>query len=130
MIIEKKRFGTADGTPVLKFRIRNKNGMVLSLISLGAAMTGLTAPDRNGNFGDVLTLAMFIGLVSAYLGSYIGQFTADKNIVPIITALVAAAVMGVFYYFTEKRKIAWLDNFSIAASMLAGMAAAVVVSLI
>ncbi len=82
------------------------------------------------NFGDVLTLAMFIGLVSAYLGSYIGQFTADKNIVPIITALVAAAVMGVFYYFTEKRKIAWLDNFSIAVSMLAGMAAAVIVSLV
>lgn len=54
MIIEKKRFGTADGAAVMKYRIRNKNGMVLSLISYGAAMTGLTAPDRNGNFGDVL----------------------------------------------------------------------------
>lgn len=54
MIIEKKRFGTADGAAVMKYRLRNKNGMVLSLISLGAAMTGLTAPDRSGNFGDVL----------------------------------------------------------------------------
>lgn len=54
MIIEKKRFGTVDGIPVMKYRIRNKNGMVLSLINLGASMTGLTVPDRNGDFGDVL----------------------------------------------------------------------------
>jgi aldose 1-epimerase len=54
MIIEKKRVGTVEGNAVTRFKLRNKNGMVLSLISCGAAMTGLMAPDRSGNFGDVL----------------------------------------------------------------------------
>ena len=38
--------------------------------------------------------------------------------------------MGVFVYFAEKKKQAWVDNFSIAGSMLIGMAAVVVVNVL
>ena len=41
-----------------------------------------------------------------------------------------ALAMGVFTYFAEKKKMAWLDNFSIAGSMLVGMAAAVICEMI
>ncbi|MEG0803509.1 MAG: DUF5058 family protein [Pygmaiobacter sp.] len=81
------------------------------------------------SFGDHMFIAMFIGLVSAYLGSYIGVFTSTGNLIPLIAAAVAAAVMGIFVYLTEVRKMAWLDNFSIATSMLAGMAGAVLANL-
>ena len=40
-----------------------------------------------------------------------------------------AAVMALFVYLSEKKNMAWLESFSIAGSMLIGMAAAVLVRL-
>ena len=39
--------------------------------------------------------------------------------------MISAAVMYIFEYFTNKRQVKWLDNFSVATSMLVGMVAAV-----
>ena len=76
--------------------------------------------------------AMFIGLISAYIGSYIGGFVSlpSHDYMPLIVMAVSASAMGVFLYFVEKKKLAWLDNFSMAGSMLISMAAAVLVGLI
>lgn len=79
------------------------------------------------SFGAYATVAMFIGLCSAYIGAYIGSLTAYKNYMPIFVALVAGVVMVVFEYFTVKKKKAWLDNFSLATSMLIAMVAAVLI---
>ena len=91
------------------------------------------AAKKNGSdFGDSAMTAMFIGLVSAYIGSYIGEiisgkgtFTFRGNAVPLLVAAVSAASMGIFTYFSEKKNARWLENFSVAGSMLIGMAAAV-----
>lgn len=90
------------------------------------------------NFGDVAMTAMFIGLITAYTGSYIGQLVQFQNgalvvtgqYLQIVTFIFAALAMAVFTYFAEKKKMAWLDNFSIAGSMLVGMAAAVICGMI
>ena len=90
------------------------------------------------NFGDMAMTAMFIGLITAYMGSYIGQLIQVKGGALVCTGeylqLVAmgfsALAMAVFTHFAEKKKMAWLDNFSIAGSMLVGMAAAVVCGMI
>ena len=90
------------------------------------------------SFGDDAMIAMFIGLITAYTGSYIGQafqftggkFTYTGEYLQLVTYVFAAAAMAVFNYFAEKKKIEWLDNFSIAGSMLVGMAAAVVTNII
>ena len=58
-----------------------------------------------------------------------GVFSFNGDFIPLIVIAVSAAVMGVFVFFVEKKKVAWLDSFSIAASMIAGMAAAVIVGL-
>ena len=87
-----------------------------------------TAGKKSGkNLGDVAMNAMFIGLVAAYVGSYIGTYTSTRNIVPMIVLLSSAAAMAVFTYFIEKKNVSWLENFSIAGSMLIGMAVAVLV---
>lgn len=116
-------------------------GMLLSILfnkRYTGRITGGTKKESGGSsFGDLAMTAMFIGLVSAYIGSYIGAlvsgeglFTFGGSWMPIIVLLVSAAVMALFIYLSEKKQIKWLDNFSIAASMLAGMAAAVVVGLL
>ena len=76
-------------------------------------------------FGDYMFTAMFVGLVSAYIGSYLGEWTSTGNYMPLFVAAVSAAAMGLFEYLARKRGMTWLDNFSMAGSMLVGMAAAV-----
>jgi hypothetical protein len=83
---------------------------------------------KKRSFGDVAMVAMFVGLCSAYIGSYVGSLARRGNYMPLATALVAAAVMAVFEYFAVKKNKGWLDNFSIAASMLVAMTAAVIIN--
>lgn len=86
-----------------------------------------TAKKEKGqkSFGDYMFTAMFVGLVSAYIGSYLGEGVRLNNFMPLIVAVVSAAAMAVFEYFAKVKKVTWLDNFSMAGSMLVGMAAAV-----
>lgn len=78
-------------------------------------------------FGAHATTAMFVGLCAAYIGSYIGKAIPrdGQDLMPLIVAVIAAAVMSVFEYFIQKKGKTALENFSLAASMLVAMAAAV-----
>ena len=91
-----------------------------------------SAPKKEGGkpgFGDHATTCMFVGLCGAYIGSYVGTLTSSGNYVPLAVAAVSAVFMAVFEYFTNKKGMAVLDNFSLAVSMLACMVAAVLMSL-
>ena len=81
--------------------------------------------------------AMFIGLVSTYIGRYIGGFISENglftfhgDIIPLVVMVVSALVMGIFVFLSEKKKLGWVDSFSIAGSMIIGMTAAVLVGLL
>lgn len=115
-------------------------GMVLSVFFNKRYLNKLTGGTKKSGggagFGDKAMTAMFIGLVSAYIGSYIGGFisgeglfTFSGSIIPLIVVAVSAAVMALFIYLEKKKNMAWLESFSIAVSMLIGMAAAVVAGL-
>ena len=73
-------------------------------------------PDASGT--GIHTAVGAVSLV--YTGQYL----------PLVTVAFSAATMGVFVYFAEKKKQAWVDNFSIAGSMLVGMTAAVLCGMI
>ncbi len=89
-------------------------------------------------FADDAMTAMFVGLISAYTGSYIaqlvqlqnGRLTVTGQYLQLVAMVFSAAAMGVFTFFAEKKKMAWLSNFSIAGSMLIGMTAAVVCGIV
>lgn len=112
-------------------------GMVLTIFLNKRYLKRLQTPragkggKKSGKgFGDVAMTAMFIGLVAAYVGSYVGTFTSTGNYIPLIVLVASALAMAVFTYFSEKRGQHWLDNFSVAGSMLFGMAVAVLVGMI
>lgn len=121
-------------------------GMVLGLFfnkrytkKLGSG----SATKKSGpSFADTAMTAMFIGLVSAYVASYVGGFisgTYEAKVyklfgfqgdwIPLVVVVVSAAAMSFFLWLSEKKKKAWVESFSIAGSMLLGMAAAVLVNL-
>lgn len=97
-----------------------------------------TAKKSGRSFGDNAMTAMFIGLITAYTGSYIGQLIQMQNgslvvtgqYLQLVTFAFSAVAMAIFTYFAEKKKMLWLDNFSIAGSMLVGMTAAVICGII
>lgn len=115
-------------------------GMVLSILfnkRYTQKLQTAAAPGSGAGFGDTAMTAMFIGLVSAYIGSYIGGFVSGNGLftftgswTPLIVVTVSAAVMALLLYLSSKKRLAWIENFSIAVSMLAGMSAAVITELL
>ena len=52
-----------------------------------------------------------------------------KKFFGLFTALVAAVVMKLCEFLSQKKNVKWLDNFALALSMLVAMASSVIVSL-
>ena len=113
-------------------------GMILTTLFNRKYLKRLQGRDpekkAGGGFGDLAMVAMFIGMVSAYLGSYLGGFVSGNgrfsfsgSWTPLLVAAVAALAMAGFTWLAEKKHWDWLDNFSIAGSMLLGMLSAVLV---
>ena len=110
-------------------------GMVLSIFFNKKYTARLSKPREGktaGGFGDTAMTAMFIGLVSAYIGSYVGSFvsgnglfTFSGSLLPLAVVAVAALAMAGFIWLAEKKNAAWVDSFSVAGSMIVAMAAAV-----
>lgn len=87
--------------------------------------------ENKPNFGAHATTAMFVGLCAAFIGSYIGKCfpQGGSDFMPMLVAVAAAVVMGIFEYFIQKKNMNSLENFSLAASMLAAMAFAVIINM-
>ena len=109
-------------------------GMVLAAVfnpRYTKKLQGKAGGTGRPGFGDRAMAAMFIGMVSAYIGSYIGGFVSGGgrfsfagSWLPLAVAAVSAAAMALLTWLSEKKQMKWLDNFSIAVSMLCGMAVA------
>ena len=89
-MVQKEAYGKMpDGAPVELYTLSNAKGMKASVITYGAALASLTAPDRNGKFADVVlgmdslegwrTQTAFLGAVVGRYGNRIahGRFTLD-----------------------------------------------------
>ena len=87
---------------------------------------------KKPGFGAHATTAMFIGLCGTFIGAYVGEAIPREgsDVMPLLVALMSAAVMSVFEYFIQKKGKAVLENFSLAASMLVAMAGAVLIGLL
>ena len=115
-------------------------GMILSVLFNKKYTKKLSGSRPKGaavGFGDTAMTAMFIGLVSAYIGSYIGGFVSSNGLftftgdfTPLVVVAVSALIMALFMWLGKKPKLAFVENFSIAVSMLVGMAAAVLINLV
>ena len=76
--ITRADFGNAqDGTPAALFTLRNSHGMEAKIATYGGIVTHLTAPDRKGQYSDIVLgydkLADYIK-GSPYFGALIGRY--------------------------------------------------------
>src|SRR5215475_6795971 len=76
--VEKRSFGkTPEGTAIDMYVLKNKNGVEADVITFGATLVSLKAPDRSGNIADVvLGYKDLDGYVNdkAYLGATVGRY--------------------------------------------------------
>jgi aldose 1-epimerase len=77
-VIERKVWGQAqDGRPVHLFTLKSGSGMVMRITNYGCIIVSLTAPDRNGRFGDVVLGYDDLGSYMAdspYFGAVVGRY--------------------------------------------------------
>jgi len=76
--IDKTQFGeTMDGIDVDQFILSNNKGMEVRIITYGGIITSWTAPDKNGNYKDIVlgynTLAEYEA-ETPYFGALIGRY--------------------------------------------------------
>jgi aldose 1-epimerase len=76
--IAKNPFGTsADGQAVDKYSLKNKQGMQVDIITYGGIITSWTAPDKAGNYANVVlgydNLAQY-EKATPYFGALIGRY--------------------------------------------------------
>jgi len=78
MTIQQEPFGTTkDGKPVTLYTLRNKNGVEAKITNYGGIVVSLTAPDRNGQFADIVlgydNLAGYLK-ETPYFGCLVGRY--------------------------------------------------------
>jgi hypothetical protein len=94
--------------------------MVLITIFAKSIQAGIhKAQIKDQKWAGLLISAMFMGLISAFLGSALGG-----GLVSILTLLTSAAVMAIFGLLIKKLGLAKLENFAMPVSMISGMAVA------
>jgi len=99
-------------------------GMILIPFFLKKIVKGFESfKKRDKKWGDILSSALFIGMICAFLGMVVG---VDSNghvaLGTILTLVTSAALMLIIAVIIKKFKAKWLENYALAIAMLGSMA--------
>ncbi len=90
--------------------------------------------NRDSKWADIFQNAMFIGMISAFLGFVFcdfsrlwipGDYSATSGLVPVCVMVVSALIMVVCGVLMKKPKFAWLGDYALPISLILGMASAI-----
>jgi len=98
-----------------------------------SGMSNLGAKDAK--WADIFQNAMFIGMISAFLGyvfcdisrlwAPVEGYSSTSGLIPVCTMGVSALVMVVLGLLMRKPKLKWLGDYALPISLVLGMAAAI-----
>ena len=84
---------------------------------------------KDSKWGDLFLTSMFLGMISAFLGMVFADIRIGiAGWIPIFVLLVSAALMGVCGLLIKKCKLAWLETYALAISMVGAMIFAVIIT--
>ena len=90
--------------------------------------------NRDKKWADIFQNAMFIGMISAFLGFVFcdfgrlwtpGDYSPTSGLIPVCVMAVSALVMVVCGLLMKKPKFTWLGDYALPISLIVGMAAAI-----
>ena len=88
---------------------------------------------KDKKWGELFNNAMFLGMISAFLGyvfcdvTYLGDGLL-QGLTPVCVMLVSAAVMAILGVISIKCKVRWLNDYALPISLICGMASAILFS--
>ncbi len=86
---------------------------------------------KDSKWGDIFMAAMFLGMISAFLGMVFADVRNGlEGFIPIFVLLISALIMGICGLLVKKFKIKWIETFALAFSMLGAMAFAVFLGIV
>jgi len=90
--------------------------------------------NRDKKWAEIFQNAMFIGMISAFLGFVFcdfsrlwipGDYSPTSGLIPVCVLIVAALVMILCGLLMKKKKFAWLGDYALPISLVMGMASAI-----
>ena len=90
----------------------------------------ISMENRDKKWGDIFSSAMFIGMISAFLGSVFCDFgTVFKGdlsgLIPVLVMIVSALVMAACGLIMKKTGWKWIQDYALPLSLILGMASAI-----
>ena len=89
---------------------------------------------RDKKWAEIFQNAMFIGMISAFLGFVFcdfsrlwipGDYSPTSGLIPVCVLVVAAIVMVACGLLMKKPKFSWLGDYALPISLILGMASAI-----
>ena len=85
--------------------------------------------NKDTKWGDIFMTAMFLGMISAFLGMVFADVRSGlKGFIPIFVLLVSAAIMGICGILIKKFQMKWLETYALSISMIGAMIFAVLIT--
>ena len=92
--------------------------LIIIPLFLKKIQSGLSKIQQKDNhWGDLFLTAMFLGMISAFLGMGV-----SGGWLSVLVLLTSALLMSVCGLFVKTLKVKWLENFALPISMLGAMA--------
>lgn len=89
----------------------------------------LSIKNKDSKWGELFISAMFLGMISAFLGMVFANVRNGLvGWIPMFVLLFSALLMGVCGILIKKCKMNWLQNYALPISMLGAMAFAAVIT--
>ena len=89
----------------------------------------LKLKNKDSKWGDLFLTAMFLGMISAFLGMVFADVRSGiAGWIPIFVLLFSALLMALCGLLIKKFHMQWLETYALAISMVGAMAFAVVIT--
>ncbi|HKK95006.1 MAG TPA: DUF5058 family protein [Anaerovoracaceae bacterium] len=102
-------------------------GVILTPILCRRLLGGVSKfKNRDEKWGDILMSALFIGMVSAFLGMIFGRIGEGLvGWIPVFVMGVSAVIMLLCAFCVKKLNWKWMQDYALPISMIASMALAI-----
>ncbi len=89
----------------------------------------LSLKSKDSKWGDIFMTALFLGMISAFLGMAFANIRVGlSGWIPLFVLLFSALLMAICGLLVKKYKQNWLQNYALPISMLGAMAFAAVIT--